>query len=151
VSAAWRFRSYSHSLARRRPKCLADDAQPCSRAPISPPLTSTPDFGAMTGTGGSPERRSRRSGLLQSDSVFRLGTHEKIRALAGNDDFNFFAVSSLTTPDFEVIFVIVAARRGRTVAEALPFFSNVNLERTAGELLNRGFRIAVAQVDCACA
>lgn len=76
----------------------------------------------MRGTGGSPERRSRRSGLLQSDSVFRLGAHEKIGALAGNDDFNFFAVSSLKTPDFEVIFVIVAAWRGRTVAEALPFF-----------------------------
>jgi hypothetical protein len=41
----------------------------------------------------------------------------------------------------------VAAWRGRTIAGALPFFSKVNLERTASDLLNRGFKIALAQVD----
>jgi uncharacterized protein (TIGR04141 family) len=86
--------------------------------------------------------------LLQSDSVFRRAAHEKVRAVAGNDDFNFLDVSSLTTTDFEVIFVILAAWRGRTIADALPFFSKVNLERTAGDLVNRGFKVAVAQVEC---
>jgi hypothetical protein len=43
--------------------------------------------------------------------------------------------------------VIVAPWRGRTLYEAMPFFSKVNLLRTMEDLINRGFRVAVARVD----
>ncbi len=85
--------------------------------------------------------------LLQADSIFRQSTHQKVKELGGNDAFDFFDVASLPTIDFEVIFAILAAWRGRTIAGALPFFSKVNLERTASDLLNRGFRMSLAQVD----
>jgi uncharacterized protein (TIGR04141 family) len=85
--------------------------------------------------------------LLQSDSVFREATHKKIKELGGNDVFDFFNVTNLQAPDFEIIYVIVAPWRGRTLSEALPFFSKVNLVRTMEDLINRGFRVAVARVD----
>jgi hypothetical protein len=72
-------------------------------------------------------------------------------SLGGNEAFDFFDVASLPTADLKVIFAIVAAWRGRTIADAMPFFSKVNLERTAGDLLNRGFKISLAKVDYASA
>jgi uncharacterized protein (TIGR04141 family) len=85
--------------------------------------------------------------LLQSDSVFRNATHVKIKELGGDGNFDFFNAASLQAPDFEIIYVIVAPWRGRTLSEALPFFSKVNLLRTMEDLVNRGFRVAVARVD----
>jgi uncharacterized protein (TIGR04141 family) len=85
--------------------------------------------------------------LLQSDSVFRDATHKKIKELGGGDSFDFFNIPSLQAPDFEIIYVIVAPWKGRTLSEALPFFSKVNLLRTMEDLINRGFRVAVARVD----
>ena len=87
--------------------------------------------------------------LLQADSVFRDATHQKIKELGGDQSFGFFDVPSLTTTDFEVIFVIVAAWAGRGLSDALPFFSKINLERTAADLLNRGFRVTLALIDYA--
>ena len=85
--------------------------------------------------------------LLQSDSVFRDATHKKIKELGGDDSFDFFNIASLQAPDFEIIYVIVAPWKGRTLSEAMPFFSKVNLLRTIEDLINRGFRVAVARVD----
>jgi uncharacterized protein (TIGR04141 family) len=85
--------------------------------------------------------------LLQSDSIFRDATHKKIKELGGDDSFDFFNATSLQAPDFEIIYVIVAPWRGRTLSEAMPFFSKVNLLRTMEDLINRGFRVAVARVD----
>ena len=85
--------------------------------------------------------------LLQSDAVFREAAHQKIKELGGGEEFRFFDVPSLSTTDFEIIFVIVAAWRARSLADALPFFSKINLERTAADLINRGFKVALALVD----
>lgn len=85
--------------------------------------------------------------LLQSDSVFREAVHKKIKELGGNGSFDFFNAASIQTPDFEIIYVIVASWRGRTLSEALPFFSKVNLLRAVEDLSNRGFRVAVVRVD----
>jgi uncharacterized protein (TIGR04141 family) len=41
--------------------------------------------------------------LLQSDSIFREATHKKIKELGGNNDFDFFNVSSLQASEFEII------------------------------------------------
>lgn len=85
--------------------------------------------------------------LLQSDSLFRQAAHAKVKSLGGGRDFDFFDVESLPAADFEVIFVIVAGWCGRDLIDALPFFSKVNLERAVEDLLNRGFKVAVARVD----
>lgn len=85
--------------------------------------------------------------LLQSDSVFRDATHKKIKELGGDGSFDFFNAASLQAPDFEIIYVIVAPWSGRPLSDALPFFSKVNLLRTMEDLINRGFRVAVARVD----
>jgi hypothetical protein len=42
-----------------------------------------------------------------------------------------------------------AAAHGRSLAAALPFFSKINLERTAADLVNRGFKVSLALVDYA--
>lgn len=85
--------------------------------------------------------------LLQSDSVFREATHQKIKELGGGKDFDFFDVTSLQAAEFEIIYVIIAPWRGRSPAEALPFFSKVNLLRTAEDLVNRGFKVALVRID----
>jgi uncharacterized protein (TIGR04141 family) len=82
-------------------------------------------------------------------ATFRQATHQKVKELGRNEAFDFFEVASLPTAGFEVIFAIVAAWSGRTIADALPFFSKVNLEWTASDLLNRGFKISLAHVDYA--
>jgi uncharacterized protein (TIGR04141 family) len=43
--------------------------------------------------------------------------------------------------------VIIAPWRRRSLAEALPFFSKINLLRTAEELVNRGFKVTLARID----
>jgi uncharacterized protein (TIGR04141 family) len=85
--------------------------------------------------------------LLQSDSVFREAAHEKIKELGGDDKFEFFDVGSLNASNFEIIYAIVAPWHGRSLAAALPFFSKINLLRTAEELVNRGFKVALARID----
>src|SRR5258708_21447757 len=85
--------------------------------------------------------------LLQEDLVFRNATSQKITELGGDVSFAFFDVSPLPTSEFEIVYVILARWRGRTFAKALPFFSKVNLERTVRELINRGFKVALSQVD----
>jgi uncharacterized protein (TIGR04141 family) len=85
--------------------------------------------------------------LLQSDSIFREATQKKIKELGGGEDFGFFDAMSLQASLFEVIYVIVAPWRGRSPAQALPFFSKINLLRTAEELVNRGFQVSLARID----
>lgn len=85
--------------------------------------------------------------LLQSDSVFREATHEKIKELGGDAKFDFFEVASLNASNFEIIYAIVAPWHGRNPAQALPFFSKINLLRTAEELVNRGFKVALVRID----
>lgn len=85
--------------------------------------------------------------LLQSDAAFRRETHKKVKTLSTDDAFNFFDVDNLNASDFEVIFVIVAAWCGRSIIDAMPFFSKVNLKRTVEDLINRGFKVGIARVD----
>lgn len=85
--------------------------------------------------------------LLQSDSVFREAAHRKIEELGGGKDYDFFNVASLQAGEFEIVYVIVAPWRKRTLAEALPFFSKINLLRTAENLVNRGFKASLVRID----
>jgi uncharacterized protein (TIGR04141 family) len=85
--------------------------------------------------------------LLQGDNVFREATHRKIKELGGDRRFDFFDVQTLPTTEYEVVFVIVGAYQGRSLTEALPFFSKVNLERTVAGLQVRNYRVSMARVD----
>jgi uncharacterized protein (TIGR04141 family) len=85
--------------------------------------------------------------LLLRDVLFRRAAHEKIKALGGGKEFYFFDVQSLPAHDFKVIYAIVAHWKGRKAKDALPFFSKVNLARTAEELRISGFNVAIACID----
>jgi uncharacterized protein (TIGR04141 family) len=85
--------------------------------------------------------------LLQEDATFRKAAADKVASLPSGAAFKFLETSSLKTEDFEVVYVIVAPWKGRSPAEALPFFSKVNLDRTVQDLTNRGYRVALSQVD----
>jgi len=85
--------------------------------------------------------------LLQEDADFRTATADRIASLTTDPAFSLFGPSLLKTDDFEVVYAIVAPWRGRSAAEALPFFSKANLEQTVQELTSRGFRVALSQVD----
>lgn len=85
--------------------------------------------------------------LLQEDKAFREAADEKIASLTADQSFRFFNTTSLRTEDFEVVYAIVAPWKGRSVAEALPFFSKVNLERTVQELTNKGYEVSLSTVD----
>lgn len=85
--------------------------------------------------------------LLQEDATFRKAAADKIATLPSSASFKFLETSSLKTEDFQVVYVIVAPWKGRSLAEGLPFFSKVNLDRTVQELANRGYRVALSQVD----
>jgi uncharacterized protein (TIGR04141 family) len=55
-------------------------------------------------------------------------------------------VPDIETASFEVGFAIVHSWRGRPLSEELPFFSKINLRRTAEELQSRGFRVSCTAV-----
>jgi uncharacterized protein (TIGR04141 family) len=85
--------------------------------------------------------------LIQEDKAFRKAADEKIASLTKDPSFRFFETSSLRTEDFEIVYVIVAPWKGRTLAQALPFFSKINLERTVQELANKGYQVSLSPVD----
>src|SRR5262249_23376723 len=85
--------------------------------------------------------------LLQEDQAFRKAADEKIVSLTNDPSFRFFETSSLRTEDFEIVYVIVAPWKGRTVLQALPFFSKVNLERPVQEVTNKGYQVSLSAVD----
>jgi len=85
--------------------------------------------------------------LLQEDQAFRKAADEKIASLTADPSFRFFETSSLRTEDFEIVYVIVAPWKGRSLTQALPFFSKVNLERTVQELTNKGYQVSLSAVD----
>lgn len=85
--------------------------------------------------------------LLQEDKAFREAADEKIASLTTDQSFRFFNTTSLRTEDFEIVYVIVAPWKGRSVIEALPFFSKVNLERAVQELTIKGYQVSLSPVD----
>jgi uncharacterized protein (TIGR04141 family) len=87
--------------------------------------------------------------LLQSDPAFRTMVKERIGELDSRGAFQFFDSAALQTSDFEIIYAILANWRERSLASALPFFSKVNLRRTAEDLVSRGFRVSCLKVPAA--
>lgn len=78
---------------------------------------------------------------------------ENIRAQASGDDgflgrfsgvINFDAPSP---PTLEVVYGIIAAWNNRTLVDALPFFSKVNLRRQTDDLRRMGYRVTYKRID----
>ena len=59
--------------------------------------------------------------LLQEDRAFRETADGKIASLTADESLRFFNTIALGTEDFEIVYVIVAPWKGRTVADALSF------------------------------
>lgn len=85
--------------------------------------------------------------LLQSDADFRDEAQRVVREVAEGDSHAFFPTEGFDTRQFGVVFAIVADWKHRTYAQALPFFSKVNLRRAVADIRNRGFDVALARVQ----
>ena len=83
--------------------------------------------------------------LLQTDPQFRARVQAMLKTMESGETFAFFE-DSFRTSEFDVSYAIIADWRGRRLEEALPFFSKLNLRRTAEELRNRGFDVTCSQV-----
>jgi uncharacterized protein (TIGR04141 family) len=83
--------------------------------------------------------------LLQTDPQFRARVQRLVTKLGSDDAFAFFD-DNLRASDLEVSFAIIADWRDRPLAEGLPFFSKVNLRRTAEDLRSRGFSVSCTKV-----
>ncbi len=85
--------------------------------------------------------------LLQTSSEFLVAAHKRTRESAsGRPGFDFFNTPSIVPRDFEVVYAIIERWNNRTMLEALPFFSKVNLREAAINLRSRGFRVSLKQV-----
>ena len=85
--------------------------------------------------------------LLQEDNTFRKAAADKIRQLTSATSFGFFETPSLDTTRFQVVYAIAAPWKGRNLTQALPFFSKVNLDGITQQLVNRGYRVGLSQID----
>lgn len=85
--------------------------------------------------------------LLHDDRTSRDLMRHAIREASGNNAaFDFIDVDAIRPSDFVVVYGAIANWRGRSLANALPFFSKVNLRTTATELRRRGYGVAFAQI-----
>lgn len=87
--------------------------------------------------------------LLQTDRAFRAKVKECIEKLGANKTFGFFDQAGLTTSEYEIVYAILANWGARSLSDALPFFSKVNLRRTTEDLRSRGFSVRHVRVQAA--
>jgi len=86
--------------------------------------------------------------LLQMNPAFRRRAHEQLVAASeGRSGFDFFDTAALNTRDFHIVYAIAADWSGRSMAQALPFFSKVNLRNVAEELRGRGYQVETHRID----
>lgn len=88
--------------------------------------------------------------LLQTNPDFLFAAHKTTKKCAsGRVGFDFFKTRSIVPRDFEIVYAIVERWSNRTIENALPFFSKVNLREAANNLRARGFRVSLKQVPVA--
>lgn len=86
--------------------------------------------------------------LLQMNLEFRREAHAKVATVAhGRPGFDFLAGARFVPSDYEVVYAIIERWQGCRCAEALPFFSKVNLREVATNLRSRGFRVGLNQIQ----
>lgn len=85
--------------------------------------------------------------LLQDLREFRQEAHGVMNKVAGRDcGEEMFPLSGVRPSDYEVVYAIVARWHGRSLVEALPFFSKLSLRHLAHELKSRGFQVACQRI-----
>lgn len=89
--------------------------------------------------------------LLMSDEFRRkvrrvVVTAENACKRAGRFSRMFPANSGITPSEFTVVYAIMAKWGNRSLAEALPFFSKVNLRRCTQDLLRMGYRASYKRI-----
>ena len=83
----------------------------------------------------------------------RIAEAEAARATAENDPSflgRFVDSLNFNTPEprsIEIVYAVIARWNDRTPAEALPFFSKVNLRRTIGELRRVGYNVSFHRIE----
>ncbi|MBA3424420.1 MAG: TIGR04141 family sporadically distributed protein [Rubrobacter sp.] len=83
--------------------------------------------------------------LLQMKPNFRSAVRRVIAEVAGTKEEQVGALRSgrnLNLRFRDRVRAIIADWRGRDLAQAMPFFSKINLRRTARDLMSRGFKVA---------
>lgn len=80
-----------------------------------------------------------------------IRAQESARANSTGDDafvgrFSGFDIDGIRSADYVVVYGIIANWGDRSVAEALPFFSKVNLRRHAVDLHRMGYRVELARI-----
>jgi uncharacterized protein (TIGR04141 family) len=86
--------------------------------------------------------------LMQSSQEFRRVVRSKIAELAsGRSEFGFIEEGTFQPSEFEVAYAIIERWRGRSMTEALPFFSKINLREVATNLRARGFRVTLTPIE----
>jgi uncharacterized protein (TIGR04141 family) len=83
--------------------------------------------------------------LLQDDDDFRIEAAAIAEEVSGGR-WDFFLVPTIQPSTFKVVYAIVADWRSRSLSEALPLFSKVNLRSFAQQLRARYFRVGCCQV-----
>lgn len=88
--------------------------------------------------------------LLQMNEEFREAAIARIEQAAGsNAHFRFLNLRPFVPSEYEIVYAIAEAWKGRTMVEALPFFSKVALREVATNLQSRGFKVTTHQIEAA--
>ena len=94
--------------------------------------------------------------LLLNNAEFRSGASKRIKEAVAertsehtplDADVEFFDTSGLDASEYEVVFAVIADWKKKTLVERLPFFSKVNLRRTAQDLESRRFKVTHVRVE----
>lgn len=84
--------------------------------------------------------------LLLMSRPFRSAALEKIRQEAGAG-FTPFTEDQLAPQNFAIVYGIIDSWKGRTLIDALPFFSKINLRRCVDDLKRMGYRVFYQRID----
>lgn len=96
------------------------------------------------------------SDLLVTSASYRTACVEKINDAAEErkpgdssyrDQFNFIQTNLVDPSEIEVVYAIAAKWKGRSLEEALPFFSKVNLRRFSKDLRRIGYKVTHSRID----
>ncbi len=96
------------------------------------------------------------SDLLVTSADYRKACVKKIDEAANErklgvasyrNQFNFIKTDSVNPSEIEVVYAIAVNWKGRSLEEALPFFSKVNLRRFSKDLRRMGYKVTHSRID----
>jgi hypothetical protein len=79
---------------------------------------------------------------------FRSDVQARVDAVAGGrSGFAIFQEPLFASQNFTIVYAIIAPWKGRSPAEAMPFFSKVNLRGFVDDLRSRDFNVALTRIE----